>query len=144
MFVILTAWKQGYRIHAEQIQASCNVATRQFSPCQSPAWACMPCRELIQIFTESDMPLSTADFGCRYVNNVWHHAHRSGVHNIIMAGDCIEGSSMGPTIGAISSHVISPFPQRAHTPPSQQQQLKWQALMVNEWYGLCDGALQDM
>ena len=82
------------------------------------------------------------------MNNVFlpgHHAHESGVHNNnIMAGDCIEGSSMGPTTGAISSHVISPPPRRAHTPPSQQQQLKWQALMVNEWHGLCDGALQDM
>ena len=24
------------------------------------------------------------------------------------------------------------------------QQLKWQAHMVGEWHGLCDGALQDM
>ena len=28
--------------------------------------------------------------------------------------------------------------------PQPLQQLKWQAHMVNEWHGLCDGALQDM
>ena len=80
----------------------------------------------------------TADYGNQYVNDITvlpgHHAP--------MVGDCIEGSSMGP-IGSMSSHVTSP-PRRAHTPPSLQQQLKWQALMVNEWHGLCDGALQDM
>ena len=96
-----------------------------------------------------------ADFGCQHVNSVFlpgHHTMNGPAGLIIAAGDhgCIEGSSMGPTIGrsTISSHdhvtLPPPPPRRAHTPPSQQQQLKWQALMVNEWHGLCDGALQDM
>ena len=84
----------------------------------------------------------TAEYGCQQVNNVFlpgHHAH-SGAH--VSAGDTIEGSSLGP-VG--SGHMTTP-PRRAtaHTPPSQQQQLKWQALMVKEWHGLCDGALQDV
>ena len=47
----------------------------------------------------------------------------------IMGGDCRRGSSSEP-VGSLN------------TPPLQQ--LKWQAHMVSEWHGLCDGALQDM
>jgi hypothetical protein len=82
------------------------------------------------------------------------HHHTNGPAG---AHDCIEGSSMGPGTGIgsiVSGHVTSPpshvtisppTQRRAHTPTfQQQQQLKWQALMVDEWHGLCDGALQDM
>lgn len=43
------------------------------------------------------------------------------------AGDCRRSSTSEP---------LNPGPPL--------QQLKWQAHMVNEWHGLCDGALQDM
>ena len=85
------------------------------------------------------------------MNNLFlpgHHLTHGPAGAQCAAGDCIEGSSMGPTIVS-AGHVISSsshvtLPRRAHTPTSHQQQLKWQALMVEEWHGLCDGALQDM
>lgn len=53
-------------------------------------------------------------------------------------------------VGGCGSIVVGPGMdgRRGSTsdPLSSQplQQLKWQAHMVNEWHGLCDGALQDM
>ncbi len=57
------------------------------------------------------------------------------------------GSIVSGHVTSPSNHVTisSPTPRQAHTPTfQQQQQLKWQALMMDEWHGLCDGALQDM
>ena len=61
----------------------------------------------------------TADFGRSL-------GHGCG---LVVGGDSIEESSLEP----IGSMNLLPL-----------QQLKWQAHMVSEWHGLCDGALQDM
>ena len=55
----------------------------------------------------------------------------------------------GPTdVGGCGPIAMGMDGRRGSTsdPLSSQplQQLKWQAHMVSEWHGLCDGALQDM
>ena len=57
-------------------------------------------------------------------------------------GRCIEESSLEP-IGIPASTGLTGL-SRIRAPFSQDDQLKWQAHMISEWHGLCDGALQDM